>query len=81
MNEQEMKGRWTQLRGRAQQRWDRLTDDDLDRIQGREQELVGRIQERYGKGREQAALEVERWLDELDASIRPLEREIPISRR
>jgi len=81
MDEQEMKGRWTQLRGRAKQRWSRLTDDDLDRIQGREQELVGRIQERYGKGREQAALEVEGWLDELDASIRPLEREIPISRR
>lgn len=81
MNEQEMRGRWTQLKGRAKEQWGRLTDDDLERIEGREQELVGRIQERYGKAREQAAREVDRWLDELDAVVRPPEREIPVSRR
>lgn len=66
MNRQEMKGSWTQLKGRARETWGRLTDDDLDQIEGRRQVLIGRIQERYGKDLTTAEQEVDRWLDRMD---------------
>lgn len=58
-----MEGKWKQLRGKAQQKWGKLTNDDLDRINGRREELVGRIQERYGKNREEAEREANEFFD------------------
>jgi len=54
-------GKWKQLKGRAKQQWGKLTDDDLDRIEGSRDELVGLIQERYGKSKEEAEKEVDNW--------------------
>ena len=54
MNEHILKGNWKQLRGRAKQWWGRLTDDDLDRIDGSAEELAGVLQERYGYERAEA---------------------------
>ena len=54
-------GKWKQMKGRAQQQWGKLTDDDLDRIEGSRDELVGLIQERYGKSKEEAEKEVDNW--------------------
>ena len=54
MNEDTLKGQWTQLKGKTREKWGKLTNDDLDLIQGRAQQLVGRIQERYGVAREEA---------------------------
>ena len=62
MNQQHMKGKWMELRGKAKQRWGKLTDDDLDRIDGRREELVGRIQQRYGHARDQVEREVDAFL-------------------
>jgi uncharacterized protein YjbJ (UPF0337 family) len=62
MNQQQIKGKWTELRGMAKQRWGKLTDDDLDRIDGRRDELVGRIQQRYGHARDQVEREVDAFL-------------------
>lgn len=63
MNEDVLKGKWKQLKGEVKQQWGRLTDDDLSRIEGNRDELVGRIQERYGYSREEAEREVEEYFD------------------
>jgi uncharacterized protein YjbJ (UPF0337 family) len=47
-------GNWKQFKGRAKEKWGRLTDDDLDVINGRQEQLEGKIQERYGLARDQA---------------------------
>lgn len=66
MNKDQLKGKWKQLKGQAKQRWGKLTDDDLDRIDGKHDELVGRIQERYGYSREQAQKEAESFYGTVD---------------
>lgn len=58
-----IKGNWKQLRGKAKQQWGELTDDDLDKVDGKQTELVGRIQERYGKSRQEAEREVKQWAE------------------
>ena len=64
MNRDTLKGQWMQLKGKVRQQWGQLTDDDIDQMQGNAEMLVGRIQERYGRSREEAEREVDRWLDE-----------------
>lgn len=61
MNWDQVEGKWKQLKGSVQQKWGRLTDDDLDVIAGQRDQLVGKIQERYGVTREEAHKEVESW--------------------
>ena len=61
MNADILKGKWKQLKGQAKQKWGKLTDDDLDRVSGSRDELVGMLQERYGKSRDEAEEEVDRW--------------------
>ncbi|HEY1408172.1 MAG TPA: CsbD family protein [Promineifilum sp.] len=63
MNEDILQGKWSQLKGQVQQQWGKLTNDDLDRINGRKQELMGVIQERYGWKREKAEMEVNEFLN------------------
>lgn len=70
MNEDTLKGQWTQLKGRIREKWGQLTDDDLDQIQGRAEQLVGRIQERYGMARDEAKREVDTWLR--DTRVEPM---------
>jgi len=65
MNRDQMEGRWKELKGSARQKWADLTDADLDRVNGRRMELVGMIQKRYGKAKEQAEREVSEWLNSL----------------
>jgi uncharacterized protein YjbJ (UPF0337 family) len=62
VNWDQIEGRWKQAKGAVKQRWGRLTDDDLDIINGQRDQLVGRIQERYGTTRENAEREIESWL-------------------
>ena len=69
MNSQEIEGKWKQFKGRAKEKWGELTDDDLDRIEGRRQALVGRIQERYGKDLAAAEEEVDQWMDSLEDRV------------
>ncbi len=63
MNEDTLKGQWKQLKGKAQQKWGKLTDDDLDVVEGNRTELVGRVQERYGIARDEAEKQVDAWDD------------------
>ncbi|WP_262690824.1 CsbD family protein [Kordiimonas aestuarii] len=61
MNKDIIKGKWKQLKGDAQKQWGKLTDDEIDQIEGDATKLAGLIQERYGKTREAAEKEVEAW--------------------
>jgi len=59
MNTEILQGKWHQVAGKARRKWGKLTDHDLTRIRGKKEELVGLIQEAYGKSQEEARREVE----------------------
>ena len=61
MNPDQFEGKWKQLKGLVKQRWGKLTDDDITTLSGKKDELVGKIQERYGITREQAEREADEW--------------------
>ena len=63
MNKDILKGNWKQFRGELQKQWGKLTNDDLDVINGEYEKLVGRIQERYGWNREEAERQVTDYFD------------------
>ncbi|MDZ4736719.1 MAG: CsbD family protein [Rhodospirillaceae bacterium] len=58
MNQDQIAGQWKQLKGKVKAQWGKLTDDDLTVIEGKQDELVGRVQERYGIEREEAEKQV-----------------------
>ncbi len=58
MNWDQVKGQWKQFTGKAKEKWGDLTDDDFTKIDGQREQLVGRIQERYGIAREEAERQV-----------------------
>jgi uncharacterized protein YjbJ (UPF0337 family) len=60
-----IEGNWKQFKGRAKEKWGRLTDDDLDVINGRQEQLEGKIQERYGLAKDQAKKDVQDWFNSL----------------
>jgi uncharacterized protein YjbJ (UPF0337 family) len=62
MNWDRIEGNWKQFRGRVQQQWGKLTNDDLDTVEGRRTELVGKIQERYGIAKDEAEKRVDSWM-------------------
>jgi uncharacterized protein YjbJ (UPF0337 family) len=61
MNWDRVEGNWKQLKGKAQEQWGRLSNDDLDVIAGKRDQLAGRIQERYGLARDEAEKQVDKW--------------------
>ena len=61
MNWDQIKGNWKQFKGQAQKQWGKLTDDDLAVVDGKREELVGRIQQRYGVAREEAEKQVKKF--------------------
>jgi uncharacterized protein YjbJ (UPF0337 family) len=58
MNKDEAAGKWQQAKGKLKQQWGKLTDDDLTILEGRQDQLAGKIQERYGIAREEAERQV-----------------------
>jgi uncharacterized protein YjbJ (UPF0337 family) len=63
MNEDILRGQWNQLKGQLRKQWGRLTDDDIDQIKGQRDVLLGKLQEYYGRGREENERELDRWLE------------------
>lgn len=64
LNRDIFQGKWKQFKGDMQANWGKLTDEDLDRIDGDIEKLAGKLQESYGLSREQ----VERHLEQMKAS-------------
>ena len=61
MNWDRLDGSWKQIQERIKERWGKLTEDDLDRVAGQRDQLIGRLQELYGLKREQVEAEVRDW--------------------
>lgn len=61
----EIKGNWREYKGRLKEKWGELTDDDLDRIDGKRDQLLGILQNRYGRTRERAENEIHDFEDRL----------------
>jgi len=66
MNWDRIEGNWKQIKGKAKTRWGKLTDDQFDVIAGKREQLVGRIQEKYGIAKEDA----EKQVDQFAASLK-----------
>ena len=62
MNWERVEGNWKQFTGKVKEKWGKLTDDDLQVIGGQQDQLVGRIQERYGVAKEEAQKQVKNWV-------------------
>jgi len=76
MNWDRIEGKWKQLKGSAKARWGQLTDSDFEFIQGKREQLVGKVQERYGIPREVAEKQVNDWAASAiqTVPVRPTER-------
>ena len=61
MNEDRIKGNWKQFTGKVKEQWGHLTDDDLDVIAGKRDQLVGKLQERHGLAKEAAEDQLKNW--------------------
>jgi len=61
MNWDRIAGNWKQAKGTVKQKWGQLTDDDLTTIGGKRDQLVGRVQERYGIAKDEAERQVKEW--------------------
>jgi uncharacterized protein YjbJ (UPF0337 family) len=51
-----------QLKGKVREQWGKLTDDDVDQIQGRAEQLIGKLQNRYGIARDEAQRQFDAWM-------------------
>jgi uncharacterized protein YjbJ (UPF0337 family) len=77
MNTEQMSGKWKQMKGAAKQQWGKLTDDDLQVIDGKRDVLVGKLQERYGIAKEDAQKKADEWLK----SYRPSDEQAAYGQR
>lgn len=59
-------GSWKTFKGKVKQQWGKLTDDDLTQIEGKRDELVGRLQERYGIAKDEADKQIKDWESRLN---------------
>lgn len=70
MNKDILSGYWKQIRGEVKKTWGDLTDDELDQIDGQRDKLAGRLQERYGWDRLRAEQEIDRFVQEVQVSLK-----------
>ena len=65
MNWDQIQGKWKQYKGQAKEAWGDLTDDEFDRMGGKRDQMVGLVQEKYGKAKSDAEHEVDAWFAKL----------------
>ena len=61
MNQDQMEGKWKQLKGSFKQKWGKFTDDDITRLNGDREQIIGALQEKYGQTKEQAQRDFDAW--------------------
>jgi len=69
MNVDVIKGKWNQMRGDLKARWAQITDDEWTQIAGDKDKMIGKLQERYGRSREEIAREVEAFFNQREKQI------------
>lgn len=62
LQENILQGKWNQIKGKIKQQWGEFTDDDIDRIRGNRAEMIGVLQEKYGKTQAEAEQELDEFL-------------------
>ena len=62
MNQDRIEGNWKQIKGKVKEQWGKLTDDDLNVIAGKRDQLLGRIQQRHGVAKDEAERQIDTWL-------------------
>ncbi|PZR00165.1 MAG: CsbD family protein [Cereibacter sphaeroides] len=62
MNWDQVAGTWKQYMGKAKAQWGEITDDEWTKAAGRRDEMVGLVQKRYGRAKDEAEREVDKWL-------------------
>ena len=65
MNWDSIQGNWKEFKGKAKVRWGKLTNDDLDVIEGSRDQLEGMLQKQYGYAKEKSKSEVDKWLNSI----------------
>jgi uncharacterized protein YjbJ (UPF0337 family) len=70
MNNEILAGNWKQFKGNIQQKWIKLTEDDLDTADGGRVELVGKLQERYGYAKDEAERQMKAFEDHNQTALR-----------
>ncbi len=70
MNQDILAGKWKEMKGRVKEQWGKFTDDDLDRAEGKAEQLVGLLQQRYGYSKEKAQQEYDRFLRSSETEAR-----------
>lgn len=65
MNWDQIEGNWKQMRGKIREKWGKLTDDDLDVAAGKRDKLIGKLQERYGMGRDEAEKQLDQGIEQM----------------
>ncbi|HLV95776.1 MAG TPA: CsbD family protein [Candidatus Acidoferrales bacterium] len=68
MNWDQVAGNWKQVKGKTREQWGKLTNDDLDVIEGRREQLIGVLQERYGWARNEAEKQADSFVKSLKES-------------
>jgi uncharacterized protein YjbJ (UPF0337 family) len=66
MNRDVLQGKWKQIRGRVKEQWGKLTDDQVDQVNGNYDRLTGMLQEQYGYSVDKARMEVDSFLKKQD---------------
>lgn len=62
LDKQVLEGKWKQLKGAVKEKWGKLTDDEVDQIGGKAENLIGKLQEKYGYTREKAEEQIDEFI-------------------
>lgn len=62
MNWDQVAGSWKEMKGKVREKWGKLTDDDIDVIGGKREQLIGRLQQRYGYAKDEAARQADAFV-------------------
>ncbi|HXA96435.1 MAG TPA: CsbD family protein [Candidatus Dormibacteraeota bacterium] len=69
MNKDILAGKWKEMKGRVKEQWGKITDDELDRAEGKADQLVGLLQQRYGYTKEKAQEEYDRFMQRRETEV------------
>ncbi len=75
MNKDQIAGEWKSIKGKIKEKWGKLTDDEITQINGKREQLVGKLQSKYGYAKEKAEQEIKDFENQLVTADRSAERD------